>query len=417
MRVLWFSVTPSLFNPHTNGHNGGGWISSLESIVRTMPEIKLGVAFNFSKVSDYKYENDNVVYYPIPQHRQSHIQRLLKSDDTQAKIAQYIDIIEDFKPDIIQIFGSENDFGLICDKVSIPTVIHMQGSIPPYYNALFPIGMNNFDFIFGRGLSIRNRYVGLRSEPSFRKRAGQEISVIKSCRFFMGRTGWDKNIVSLLNPSATYFHCEEALRDSFIKNLHPWKYQNREKAKIISVISTPWYKGVDLILKTAQLLKKHTPLNFEWNIYGVKDIRFYEQKYKIKASEVNVNLMGSASKDVIAAELADSSCYVHTSYIDNSPNSLCEAQIIGIPVLATFVGGIPSLVKDGCGLLYPANDPFSLSGLIRRIVSDEKLALKISAAEISAAKQRHDPQQIGQSLLQIYNQILSYASKGSSINN
>ena len=34
MRILWFSVTPSLFNPHTNKHNGGGWIASLEQIIK-----------------------------------------------------------------------------------------------------------------------------------------------------------------------------------------------------------------------------------------------------------------------------------------------------------------------------------------------------------------------------------------------
>ena len=45
MRILWFSVTPSLFNPKSNSHNGGGWIASLEQIVRKEPAIDLGVAF------------------------------------------------------------------------------------------------------------------------------------------------------------------------------------------------------------------------------------------------------------------------------------------------------------------------------------------------------------------------------------
>ena len=45
MRVLWFSVTPSLYRSFSNSHNGGGWIASLENIVRSVQSISLGVAF------------------------------------------------------------------------------------------------------------------------------------------------------------------------------------------------------------------------------------------------------------------------------------------------------------------------------------------------------------------------------------
>lgn len=65
MRVLWFSVTPSLFNPYSNTHNGGGWIASLEQIVRGMPEIELGVSFYF-RTDCGVYENDGVKYYTLP---------------------------------------------------------------------------------------------------------------------------------------------------------------------------------------------------------------------------------------------------------------------------------------------------------------------------------------------------------------
>ena len=61
MRILWFSVTPSLFHSHSNGHNGGGWIASLERIVRQVPEVELGIAFNFA-AEGFVYEQDGVKY-------------------------------------------------------------------------------------------------------------------------------------------------------------------------------------------------------------------------------------------------------------------------------------------------------------------------------------------------------------------
>lgn len=406
MRILWFSVTPSLFNPKSNSHNGGGWIASLEQIVRKEPTIDLGVAFCFPNL-DFKYKYEGVSYYPIPAYRWSGLQRLCGKDNRKSMIAHSLRIIKDFQPDLIQIFGSENDFGLLCQHTNIPIVIHMQGCLPPYYNALFPVGMNKYDFYFTKGLSWHFRWMGIRSETSFRKRAEQEIQTIQHCRYFMGRTEWDKGLVSLFNSDATYFHCEEALRDSFLTGTKRWTLPKDKRVRIISVISNPWYKGMDLILKTANLLKRLTTLDFEWHVYGVRDIRFYENKYNIRAKEVNVHIMGTAMKDELVDALCNSTLYVHPSYIDNSPNSICEAQMLGLPILATNVGGLSSIVRDGeTGILFPANAPYTLTNLIKQLSADSERCQSLSKAAIAQATERHNPDNIRKTLLNIYQTIL-----------
>lgn len=405
MRVLWFSVTPSLFNPYSNTHNGGGWIASLEQIVRDMPEVELGIAFYFR--TDYNvYENEGVKYYTLPNDSRGTLAKWWKPEKTEERVKRYLKIIDDFRPDIIQIFGSENDFGLICGKTNVPVIIHLQGSLPPYHNALFPIGMNGYDFIFGRGLKLNRRLIGLRSDRSFRLKAEREIGILKTCHNFMGRTEWDHNLIKLFNPDANYYHCDEALRDSFISSGKIWEGIGQGKVRIISVISNPWYKGADLILKTAKILSRHTHLDFEWNVFGVSDIAFYEKKYVIKAADVNVNIRGAVDKDILVNELCNSTCYVHTSYIDNSPNSLCEAQYLGVPVIATNVGGISSLVENGkTGLLYPANDPYTLAVLISNVSKNPVLASQLSHEGHRLALIRHNPKQIGSRLLEIYQRI------------
>lgn len=406
MRILWFSVTPSLFNPISNSHNGGGWIASLEQIIWKEPTIHLGVAFHFSN-SDFKYEQEGVSYYPIPSFQPLRLQRLCGKSGKEAMIAHCLRIIKDFQPDVIQIFGSENDFGLLCQHTSIPIVIHMQGCLPPYHNALFPVGINKYDFYFTKGLSWHFRWMGIRSEASFRKRAEQEIQTIQHCRYFMGRTEWDKGLVSLFNPDATYFHCEEALRDSFLKGTKRWTLPKDKRIRIISVISNPWYKGMDLILKTSNLLKHFTALDFEWRVYGVRDIRFYENKYNICAKEVNVHIMGTASKEELVDALCSSTLYVHPSYIDNSPNSVCEAQILGLPILATNVGGLSSIIRNGeTGILFPANAPYTLANLIKQLSSDSEQCQSLSKAAIAQATERHNPENIRKTILNIYQTIL-----------
>lgn len=395
MRVLWFSVTPSLFNPHSNGHNGGGWIASLERIVQEIPEIELGVAFKFPN-STFRYEKGNTIYYPIE----------------KGGFDAYKRIIDDFKPDIIQIFGSENEFGIICGNTDIPVVIHIQGCLPPYHNALLPVGMSPMDFITKKGLNWHYRFIGLRSESAFKRNAEREILTIQHCKYFMGRTEWDKGLIDLFHPGATYFHCEEALRDSFLQGKERWSWQTGQKKIFVSVISRPWYKGCDLILKTAQLLCRFTDLDFEWQVYGIPEMRFYEHKYGIKAEQVHVKIMGTASSEDLVKAICKASCYVHTSYIDNSPNSLCEAQILGSPVLATHVGGISSLIKDGVsGILFPANAPYTLASLLKRIVQEKGLAETLGNEARKQALQRHNPEHIKQTLVQIYRWIINESNR------
>ena len=76
-------------------------------------------------------------------------------------------------------------------------------------------------------------------------------------------------------------------------------------------------------------------------------------------------------------------------------------------MLATHVGGISSLVNHGVsGLLFPANDPYTLASLLKRIASDRLFAEKIGEGARREALHRHNPESIKNTLLQIYKEIL-----------
>ncbi len=74
------------------------------------------------------------------------------------------------------------------------------------------------------------------------------------------------------------------------------------------------------------------------------------------------------------------------SHIENSPNALCEAMLVGTPCIAAFVGGVPSLVRHGEeGLLYHDADPFALAGAVDRLLGDRELG---EAARFGGARER-----------------------------
>lgn len=405
MKVLWFSPTPALYSNKVWGHNGGGWITSLQNILQTIENIDLGIAFESAQDTPNKIF-DSVNYFPIVGDF-SISKKFEQTKKLKKLLDKSLDIINDFNPDIIHLFGSEQWYGLLVNYTNIPIVIHMQGSLPSYYNARYPVGMSVWNKIFSTKTNIKQKLMAFRIDATFHKKALQEESILKANQYFMGRTHWDKAIVNFYNPQATYYVCQEVLRDSFIESKQKWSFINDGKLKIISVISGPLYKGVDVILKTAQLLKKHSSIDFEWSICGISNSDLLESVYKIKANDVNVNYLGVLNQDVLKNKLLNSSFYIHPSYVDNSPNSVCEAQIIGIPIIATNVGGVSSLIKDKeTGFLVPANDPLMIASIIIDNYKNNKLLEQMSNAGIESAMQRHNPQNIKEDLISIYDQII-----------
>jgi glycosyltransferase involved in cell wall biosynthesis len=401
MKVLWFSNYPSLYKEDSHSYNGYGWISSLESLMSSQPEVELAISFMGSESA--KVKKGNVTYYPISL-KQSGLQKLKRAfnrtEYDQAWLAEYMQVIEDFKPDVIHVFGTEKSFGLVCGKTKIPTVIHIQGILNPYLNAMFAPGTSARDYFRYSGIIHgAKRLWALRT---FTHNANREAKILKSCRFFMGRTKWDKKVVSLYSPGSKYFYCSEILRSPFY-SAKSWAKKATEKLILITTISHTDYKGFDFLLKTAELLKRLKLVNFEWKVYGIHRFEFWERKLGIKPEDVNVKMMGVGSPETLIEELHKSDIFVHPSYIDNSPNSICEAQLLGMPVISTNVGGIPSLIEEGeTGMLIPSNGIHMLSHAIQHLSKNPELCRKLGENARAVAVKRHDADAVLRQNLEVY---------------
>ena len=79
---------------------------------------------------------------------------------------------------------------------------------------------------------------------------------------------------------------------------------------------------------------------------------------------------------------------------ENFPHMVVEALSVGTPVLATDVGGVTEILRDGeNGLLVPMNDPEALAGAIRRYFDDEALQERLRAAAVASVA-RFSPDEI-----------------------
>lgn len=79
---------------------------------------------------------------------------------------------------------------------------------------------------------------------------------------------------------------------------------------------------------------------------------------------------------------------VLASHEEGFPNAVLEAMATGLPVVATAVGGVPELVRDGeTGLLVPPHDPEALGGEIGRLVADPDLRVRLGRAARERAEE------------------------------
>lgn len=416
MKVLWFEIsTPSRYGSNNNEVTMG-WQDALENIVKTDTDIDLFIAFESTKYTETKII-DGVTYIPLTTHY-NFIERrksYFTWDIKEKKIIPLaIKIINKIQPDIIHVFGNEWPFGLVAQYTKCPVVIHIQGSIVPYNNALYPPKYNGYT-IFNT-IKFKPRQI-LRKIQEYHKamaREKMERRIWKCVKFYMGRTEWDKAISHIMHPNCYYYHVDEALRPSFIDNTKFWEYKNEETIKLITVGCSSFWKGMDNLLKTAVILKKLN-INFEWKVIGdmtsVKNI--IEKKEKTRFIDNNVQILGFLPAEKVKDLLLESTIYVHTAYIENSPNSICEAQYLGVPIISTDVGGISTLVKNKEeGLLYPANDPFQLSYAIIQLSKDPNKLKEFSLKGKIHASMRHDGNKILNQLKNCYLSILEEIHKG-----
>ncbi len=93
-----------------------------------------------------------------------------------------------------------------------------------------------------------------------------------------------------------------------------------------------------------------------------------------------IRFTGALSQRELADLLRDQDVFISTSRVDNQPSSVLEAMTVGIPVIATRVGGIPDLVADRVnGLLVETDDARALAGAIVAVVQDGALAARLVA--------------------------------------
>ena len=418
MKVLWLSLNSSLFYDNEQS----GWTGALENALKTyyQDSINLAVAFENSYENRFKIVRHGTTYYPL-NHSANKLNQFLYltviSGAGKWKLLKDATLraIHDFQPDIIHCFGSEWPYGIIVKEVPIPVVIHMQGFLNIYLSIGNSVIGNSIIDNFKK-LWQNNTIIDILSKIIYHKILSKpEISperfereIMKANHYFMGRTEWDKNIVKYFSPGSRYFHVPEAIRPIIYQARGQWKYHFNGKLQLLTITSGSVLKGAKVILQTAQILQDIVGLDFTWKVAGNQKLfPIFEKQLGIRHDQVGVELLGTINQEQIVEELTASDFFIHPSIIDNSPNAICEAQLIGIPVIASNVGGVPQLIDDKkTGFLFPYNEPHTLAFLIGNLFRQKELLTQIAQNEVLVSQARHHPQHVADEVMRVYKTVL-----------
>lgn len=416
LKVLWFVNTPSLAAPKygVKAMPSGSWISAAELEMRQRNDVDLAVTFLMPGEKTHKFTFENRAYYVIHQknpflrirgylNRITHSIRLCKMDDL-------LWAIDDFKPDIIHIYGSEEPFGLLSGKTDIPIVLRIQGILQIHRRVLERNISHLHTFSSTKISSLVFGYGIFHYLLLFRRKAIREEKIFQLVKYYIGQTDWDESLIRIFSPGSKYFRLKPVVRKEFF--LHEWQKprKNNSSLAILSVISSNLYKGFEEIIEVAKILKK-SGVKFSWKIAGtVKDepnVKIFEGLKNGTFAKNNIQFLGILDEKKLIEQHLKSDIYVHPSHIENECLSIIEAMILGVPIISNFVGGISTYLENNkTGLMVQDNDPLAMSGAILSLRNDPQKAKALGKKARQEALKTFDTPSSSDELIGIYQEIL-----------
>ena len=419
MRVLWIAQNGGNYKKGII-KGTGGWIGALQGeLVKRYPDMELGITFESSDYESIK--EGNVTYFPVRTTDNNDfskgVDRLFHSEKYRLnRLARGMkEVMDKYKPDIVHVWGIEVPSAAIIPLIDRPFVVHIQGLLSLYIYIYLPPSFSKDDLRrasnYLNPINWLKRAVGktaMGSYKAFKRAAERELLYGKYVKNWIGRTDWDQTASQMLSPESRYFHCEELMRGDF--NGARWHFHyDGDTVGIHSSLSGPWYKGIDVVLKTAEVMKRQG-VKAEWNIYGVSRdsevVRYFIRHLGISPENVGVRFHGHVDGKAIREGLLQSDVYVHPSYIENSSNAIAEAQMLGVPVIAQFVGGNPTMLKNDSGVLVAPNEPYILASKIMEM-RKKNIAEGYSERALAVASERQNTEKTCSDLINIYKTIIS----------
>ena len=419
MKLLWVTnqATPTIAKAQESSIPiSGGWMEILSQQLSNIEGIELYIVFPYYNYNGISVSGQvNGIHYSSVNIDKSK----LNYKDSDVQIVS--ELVKAINPDMVHIWGTEYIHTLItvkaCEELGMidRTVISIQGIVSViarhYMGYIEHHKMHNSLHDILKRDTIKNKIRILQI------RGIHEIEAITKVKHVIGRTDWDEACTNQINEKVKYHHCNETLRQSFYE--HKWSLDKCQHYSVF--ISQAHYplKGYHIALEAINIVRRRYPEVQLITTGKDKLDKGYRQKLR-KSSydcyiskyihkhglEGHVRFTGWLDEEAMCQQFLDSHVFVSASSVENSPNVVGEAMLLGVPTIASDVGGVKNMLTHKVdGFTYPADEPYMLAHYIIKIFENKNLALDFSDKSKEHAAKTHDQIENIKHLLDIYTKI------------
>ena len=377
MKILWLCnvMLPVIAGQlGIEASNKEGWISGLADVLlkrRQENGVELAVAFPAPASlleAGRRYVKKTVPVEGYELTCYGFAEDTLAADVYDSSLEQVMtEIAKDCQPDVVHCFGTEYPHTLaMCrtfpDKSRL--LITIQGLCSVYANVFYAdLPEEVIRSVTFRDLIRKDTLP--RQKEKFVKRGAMEIEALKLAGNAGGRTPWDLHYAREWNGDIRYFEMNETLRREFYEGA--WSRECCVPHSIFLSQGDYPIKGLHyMLLALPEILAKYPDTTVAVAGNSLVGYRTLKEKIKISAYgkylrkliaklhlEGKVTFLGKLTAGQMKEQYLKSHLFVCPSSIENSPNSLGEAMLLGMPCVSADVGGVRGIFTDGAdGILY-----------------------------------------------------------------
>lgn len=412
MKILWVlnMMLPDAAKALGKGTSTSGtWLLDYVQSIKSDEEIELAT-MTYAKVEKLEVVTvDRIRHYVFP----GGGKRLLFDSKKTLQDCQYV--IDDFKPDIIHLHGTEYAMAGAMVKLQPkqPILLTIQG-ILTRISQEYRAGLSTWDFLrIATFKQILRMNAPIFAERLFLKNAKRERFVLRNVSRVTGRVDWDKAQMLAINPNLKYDRLNYNVPPVFY-DAEKWDDQKMEPYSIYTGSSTYPLKGIHILIDALALVKKRYPdvkLYVPGNNTSYKASNGYERYIRKKIDKAgltdNVQFVGRKNSAEIVQLLQKANVCVIPSAIEGASASLREAMMIGTPSICSYRGGMVDLIQDGNnGYCYDFGEYPVLADRICRLFEDRQLCQEFSKKAIADAELRHARHKNFEDLKKIYRDMV-----------
>lgn len=394
MKVAWLAPYPLgnlkqvVFSRPVVKYGTGTWLKNLAEELIRKENIDLHIICEAGNIKESQFFVEDDIKYHLIKNTVPFLNKgfpyYLPIQELSYYLPNYLRIkkvIDTIIPDIVHAHGTENSYALSALRSGYPAIISIQG-------------------VFKEIMKF--------NKPGFRNslKTLLEARSIRKGHHFICRTNLDTSFVKSLNSDARIHIIHEAMNPVFFRK----KWEIKNENTLLYIGSLHERKGIMVLLKAMQHLKReikdiHLVVIGRGNDDYVTKLKNYCLSNDLKE---NVLFMGYQNAETISDYHLKSQILVCPSFIENSPNCIAEAMVSGLPVVASNVGGIPSMITDGqTGYLFESKNIIGLANNIRFLLSSPSTREQISKNASVIARERHLPKNVAVKTMDVYREILN----------